>query len=152
MLYSEILEIVRTAAESYKGSLSFGNGTLEQLNGDDGLNYPICWVAGVNQAVPIQTSGVMLQTFTLTIHVLESGSIEQDIRVDNDMYDSTLAIANGLIAKIYKTFDEDNDSVDSIQAGTLTQVFRKQDSVHIGWQFTITIQTYWDERCCADFE
>lgn len=152
MQYNEIISLLEAACNAYKGRLPFGYGTLAQLNADDDRYYPMVWLSTVTQGAPIAPSGIKQQTFTLTLHVVQSGSIEQNEEQDLALYDETLAIANGLISKLYKTLDDDNDSVSQVQAGTLTQMFRTQDSVHIGWQFTLTINTVWQDDCCADFE
>jgi len=119
---------------------------------DDDRYYPMVWLSTVTQGAPIANNGIKQQVFTLTLHVVQSGSVQQDEDEDVTMYNETLAIANGLISKLYKTFDDDNNSFNQLQSGTLTQMFRTQDSVHIGWQFTITINTVWQDDCCADFE
>jgi len=152
MQYNEIISLINSACESYKGRLPFGYGTLAQLNADDNRYYPMVWLSTVTQGAPIANNGIKQQVFTLTLHVVQSGSVQQDTNEDVTMYNETLSIANGLISKLYKIYDTDNDSFDQLQAGTLTQMFRTQDSVHIGWQFTVTINTVWQDDCCADFE
>jgi hypothetical protein len=152
MQYNEIISLIETACEAYKGRLPFGYGTLAQLNADDDRYYPMVWLSTVTQGAPIANNGIKQQVFTLTLHVVQSGSVQQNADEDVTMYNETLAIANGLISKLYKTFDDDNNSFNQLQSGTLTQMFRTQDSVHIGWQFTITINTVWQDDCCADFE
>lgn len=152
MRYNEILNTLSTVALSYKGKISFGSGTIEQLNADDDRIYPCIWVSGIAVQSAIAANSIKSQGIRVSVRFLQTGSIEQSESTDQQLFNETFDIANGFIQKLYSTFDDDNDTLNTIQVGELTQIFRQQDSVHLGWVVPITISSYVNNECCELFE
>lgn len=152
MRYNEILDTLSSVASAYKGTLSFGYGTIEQLNADDDRVYPIVWVSNISVQSAVAPNSIKSQGIRVTVRFLQAGSIEQDEATDRKLFNETFDIANGFIQKLYATFDDDNDTLDTIQVGELSQIFRQQDSVHLGWVVPITISSYVNTECCELFE
>lgn len=150
MHYSELLETIRTVTGQYVGSLSFGIGTSEQMNADDNHAYPLCWMLPPTVQNNIAPNGIQLQGWNFTLRIVQSSSLEATREQDDKLFDETFNIAQGLVKKLYDDFQDNTQK--GIQVGQLTQLFRSQDSVHIGWNVPVTISSWTDTDCCNLFE
>lgn len=150
MQYSELRTTIKTAVDTFIGSLEFGTGTLDQLNADDNRAYPLVWMLPPAVANSFAPNGLQLQGWTFTLMVLQSSRMDATREQDDVLFNETFNIAQGLTRKLYDTFQD--NTTETIQVGQMTQVFRKQDSVHIGWNVPVTINSVTDAECCNLFE
>ncbi len=149
MQYKELIETIKTASQTFIGSLEFGSGTSEQMNHDDNLSYPLCWMLPPTVQNNIAPNGTQLQGWNFTIRIVQSSSLEASRADDDELFNETFNIAQGLIRKLYNEFAD--SGTDSIQVGQLSQLLRTQDSVHVGWSVPITINSYTADDCCELF-
>lgn len=150
MQYNELIATIRTASQTFIGSLTFGSGTSEQMNADDNLSYPLCWMLPPTVQNNIAPNGTQLQGWNFTIRIVQSSSLEASRADDDELFNETFNIAQGLVRKLYDTFQD--NTLESIQVGQLSQLFRTQDSVHVGWNVPITINSFTDNNCCELFD
>jgi len=150
MLYKELSETIKAAVDTFKGQLAYGTGTIEQLNADDNLVYPIVWLLPVNVSNPIAPNGIQLQNWRLNVRVLQTSSLEAKRKTDEQLLDETFSIAEGLVDKLYRTFQD--ETINTIQISDITQVYRQNDSVHVGWNISMTISSAMDVECCKLFD
>lgn len=149
MQYSALRTTIEQAVSAFIGTLEFGTGTLDQLNADDNREYPIVWMLPPSVANSFAPNGLQLQGWNTTLMVLQSSSVAASREQDDVLFNETFNIAQGLTRKLYDTFQD--NTTETIQVGQLTQVFRKQDSVHIGWNVPVTINSVTDVDCCNLF-
>lgn len=149
MQYNELIETIRTASQTFIGSLTFGLGTSEQMNADDNLSYPLCWMLPPTVQNNIAPNGTQLQGWNFTIRIVQSSSLEATRSDDDELFNETFNIAQGLVRKLYNDFQD--NTTETIQVGQLSQLFRTQDSVHVGWNVPITINSFTDNNCCELF-
>ncbi|CAB4219556.1 hypothetical protein UFOVP1615_36 [uncultured Caudovirales phage] len=149
MQYNELIATIRTASQTFIGSLTFGSGTSEQMNADDNLSYPLCWMLPPTVQNNIAPNGTQLQGWSFTIRIVQSSSLEATRSEDDELFNETFNIAQGLVRKLYNDFQD--NTTETIQVGQLSQLFRTQDSVHVGWNVPITINSFTDNNCCELF-
>jgi hypothetical protein len=149
MQYNELIATIRTASQTFIGSLTFGSGTSEQMNADDNLSYPLCWMLPPTVQNNIAPNGTQLQGWNFTIRIVQSSSLEATRSEDDELFNDTFNIAQGLVRKLYNDFQD--NTTETIQVGQLSQLFRTQDSVHVGWSIPITINSFTDNNCCELF-
>ena len=149
MQYNELIATIRTASQTFIGSLTFGSGTSEQMNADDNLSYPLCWMLPPTVQNNIAPNGTQLQGWNFTIRIVQSSSLEASRADDDEIFNETFDIAQGLVRKLYNDFQD--NTTETIQIGQLSQLFRTQDSVHVGWNVPITINSFTDNNCCELF-
>lgn len=149
MQYNELIATIRTASQTFIGSLTFGSGTSEQMNADDNLSYPLCWMLPPTVQNNIAPNGTQLQGWNFTIRIVQSSSLEATRSDDDELFNETFKIAQGLVRKLYNDFQD--NTTETIQVGQLSQLFRTQDSVHVGWNVPITINSFTDNNCCELF-
>jgi hypothetical protein len=149
MQYNELIATIRTASQTFIGSLEFGSGTSEQMNHDDNLSYPLCWMLPPTVQNNIAPNGTQLQGWNFTLRIVQSSSLEATRAEDDELFNETFNIAQGLVRKLYDTFQD--NTLEAIQVGQLSQLFRTQDSVHVGWSIPITISSYTANDCCNLF-
>ena len=149
MQYNELIATIRTASQTFIGSLTFGSGTSEQMNADDNLSYPLCWMLPPTVQNNIAPNGTQLQGWSFTIRIVQSSSLEATRSEDDELFNETFNIAQGLVRKLYNDFQD--NTTETIQVGQLSQLFRTQDSVHVGWNVPIIINSFTDNNCCELF-
>lgn len=151
MQYKEVIELIESTIDKYKGDLYFDSGTLNDLNKNDSRNYPLVWLLrpititnNVNENLTVN------QTFNLTLQFLQTGSLDLSEEKANEFFNDTLLILNAFVATIIIDFDE--DGTDVLTIGTATQVYLKQDALHVGWALPLQINSVVDPSCCLLFE
>jgi hypothetical protein len=97
----------------------------------------------------IAPNGTQLQGWSFTIRIVQSSSLEATRSEDDELFNETFNIAQGLVRKLYNDFQD--NTTETIQVGQLSQLFRTQDSVHVGWNVPITINSFTDNNCCELF-
>jgi hypothetical protein len=97
----------------------------------------------------IAPNGTQLQGWNFTLRIVQSSSLEATRAEDDELFNETFNIAQGLVRKLYDTFQD--NTLEAIQVGQLSQLFRTQDSIHVGWSIPITISSYTANDCCNLF-
>jgi hypothetical protein len=149
MQYSVLKTTIKNAVATFIGELTFGIGTSEQMNADDNIDYPLCWMLPPTVQNNIAPNGSQLQGWNFTLRIVQSSSLEATRDEDDELFNETFNIAQGLIRKLYNDFQD--NTTETIQVGQLSQLFRTQDSVHVGWNVPITINSVTDNNCCELF-
>lgn len=148
MGYKTLLHTIKGKTEKYKGSLYFGVGTLKELNSDDSRNFPLAWIQQpITKSTVVNSNGIIVQeTFSFTLKVVQSASLQTDQKDIDQYYDDTNKILVALLNDLLK-----NDY--QLVVGTASQVFRKSDMCLVGWDQPLQVVTNTDlDLCCELFD
>lgn len=152
MTYADVLKLIEDTVTKYKGDLYFGTGTLNELNASDHRNYPLVWVnQALQQSVLTSPNNILIKTYSITIQFLQTISLTTKREQSDKIYNDLEQIAMGFIGKLVREFD--TNGTDGISFSSLNQIYKQQDSIHIGWTLAMTIVSdYSIDHCCSLFE
>lgn len=151
MQYKEVIELIEGTVGKYKGNLYFDSGTLNDLNKNDGRNYPLVFlVRPVTIPNTVNENLTVNQIFNLNLYFVQSYSTDNNEDEITDLFNDMLIILNGFVSKMISNFDE--EGTDILTVGTATQVYLKQDAIHLGWALPLQINSVVDSSCCSLFE
>lgn len=151
MQYKEVIALIESTVDKYKGDLYFGSGTLNDLNKNDGRDYPLVWlVRPVTIPNTVNDNLTVNQTFNLTLQFLQTYTLDLDEDEVNKIFNDMLLILNGFVAKLITDFNDEGTDVMTI--GMVTQTYLQQDSIHVGWILPLQINSGVDHNCCLLFE
>lgn len=151
MQYKEVIELIESTIEKYKGDLYFDSGTLNDLNKNDSRNYPLVWLLRpVTIPQTVNENLTVNQIFNLNLYFVQSYSTDNNEGEIIDLFNDMLIILNGFVSKMINNFDEDGTNI--LTVGTATQTYLTQDAIHIGWILPLQINSVVDSSCCSLFE
>lgn len=149
MSYKQIKSALQTVAGKYKQSLSFGYGTLNELN-KDGNNYPLCWwvlpiIVTEQRSDENQTP---IEGWPIILRFVDSTKFENEVDDLDNLYQKMKMIADGFMFKL-AFYDDELTISNNI---TKRQLFRSTDDIHTGWEYSFTITYLPDvDNCCLPF-
>lgn len=149
MSYKSIKSAFQTIASQYQGSLSFGYGTLNEMNKSD-KNYPLVWWVLPLTVTDPQTNSQQqrYENWPITLRFVTSTELAKDFDDVDNLYNMTKTIADGFVYTLMDASDEYTIST-SI---TKRQLFKVQDDVNIGWEYQFTLQLTPDiDYCCLPY-
>jgi hypothetical protein len=94
----------------------------------------------------VNESLVVGQAMNFSLLFLQSASLNTSEDQVNQYFNDTLNIANWFLSELIKEFDE--DGTNTIATTTITQIYKAQDAIHIGWSIPLTINTFLNPDCC----
>ncbi len=152
MNYAELITLFETIVTKYKGNLYFGTGTFNELNANDSRDYPLVWLnQPVNKSITLGANNLVLATYNVTLQFLQSESLTILRESADKTFNDLEKIATAFIGKIISDFD--TGGTDSITVTGMNQVYKKQDSIHVGWSVGFSITTDHSlDYCCSLFE
>lgn len=149
MSYKQIKSALQTVAGKYKQSLSFGYGTLNELN-LDGNDYPLCWWV-VPITVTEQRSDenqTPIEGWPIILRFVDSTKFENEVDDLDNLYQKMKMIADGFMYKL--AFYSDDITISNNIAKR--QLYRSTDDIHTGWEYSFTATYYPDvDNCCLPY-
>lgn len=148
MSYKFIKNIIKGIVESYQGDLYFKYGTLNELNSSN-QNFPLFWLVTPLTVVDSATDkdATRAERYSIVYRVVSSGKIDTLTDDADNAYEQTKMIGDGVYYKLL-----DVSQLITVNAVTKRQLWKVADDVHIGWEYTFTIDYYPDiDYCCTPF-
>lgn len=135
-------------AAKYKGSLTFGYGTLEELN-QGGRNYPIAWLVMPITVTDSATdsSTARQERYPVVIRFLQSTKNTKDIDEVDNLFIQTKAIGDGFVYSLLGSAD----FMSMFILGDIAkkQIWKAADDVHVGWEYVFNLDYFPDvDSCC----
>lgn len=153
MNYSGVLDVVKNKVSQSKGKIYYGVGTIKELNSEEKKNYPLTWVlAPVTFQNQVQNEILVLKTYSLNVRFLQSVDTTTTREDSDKIFDDLNVIVDAFIMSVLKDISNNPDLM-PITFGTVTQIYKQQGDIHIGWNLPVFVQGYSDEdMCCSIFD
>jgi len=146
MRYDDYITLFDQATTNLKGKAHFGKGTLNEMNSSN-LGSPLVWIVTpmtVNNSFAGASADFFNEGYNVRLRVVTSESLVTDEAAATVVYNENKILIDTIIQQFRDTEDLE------IQNYSLTQLFKVQDDVFIGWEATFTLVSYLEpDDCCS---